>query len=107
MNMSKEVWKPISQNLYYYGVNQDYEVSNHGRIRNSKTNKIINPYMAQSGKKLKWTMHNSKNGYDATLQFLVDHTVYETFIGDCYDKEVKHKDGNNFNNMVDNLYIKI
>lgn len=103
MNMSKEIWKPISNGLYYMGVNQNYEVSNYGRIRNSKTGKVIKPFLNQTGKKLRWTMHFT--GFDTTLQFLVDHTVYETFVGDCYGKIVKHKDGDNFNNLVDNLYI--
>lgn len=105
MNMSKEVWKPISNELYCYGVNQNYEVSNYGRIRNSKTGKVLKPFLNQTGTKLKWTMHNYRYGCDATLQFLVDHTVYETFVGGCYGKVVKHKDGDNFNNLVDNLYV--
>lgn len=105
MNMCKEIWKPISNGLYYMGVNQNYEVSNYGRIRNSKTGKLIKPFLTDNGKKLRWTMHDSSYGYDATLQFLVDHTVYETFVGDCYGKIVKHKDGDNLNNLVDNLYI--
>lgn len=104
MDMSKEIWKPISNKLYFLGVNQNYEVSNYGRIRNSKTGKVINPFLSQNGKKLRWTMHDASIP-EATLQFLVDHTVYETFVGDCYGKIVKHKDGDNFNNLVDNLYI--
>lgn len=104
MDMSKEIWKPISNKLYFLGVNQNYEVSNYGRIRNSKTGKVIKPFLNQTGKKLRWTMHHESIP-EATLQFLVDHTVYETFVGDCYGKIVKHKDGDNFNNLVDNLYI--
>lgn len=104
-----EIWKPISSNMYYIVsfLNFDYEVSNFGRIRNKKTGKIINGFPTKSGnKKLKWTMHfHYSNGVPGTLQFLVDHTVYEAFVGPCYNVEVKHRDGNNFNNTLDNLYI--
>ena len=102
----KEVWKPISRNMYYISAMVGtYEVSNLGRIRNRKTGKIIHPFLNQKGTKLKWTNHGKYGNYNCTLQFLVDHTVYETFIGDCYNTVVKHRDGNNMNNAVDNLYI--
>lgn len=105
--MTNEIWKPISTKLYpYYEslVNQVYEVSNYGRIRNSKTGKIINPFVTQN--RYIWTMHYNTCGWNYTLQFLVSHTVYETFVGDCFDKVVYHRDGNKFNNNVDNLFIK-
>ena len=41
----KEIWKPISKDLYYIGsLIGDYEVSNKGRIRNAKTGKFIHPF---------------------------------------------------------------
>ena len=105
--MTNEIWKPISKDLYYIGsLIGDYEVSNKGRIRNAKTGKFIHPFKTQNGKSLKWTNHQNANGWNCTLQFLVDHTVYQTFVGDCYGKVVYHRDGDNFNNEVDNLYIK-
>ena len=105
-NESQEVWKEISNNMYYYTalLNKDYEVSNFGRIRNKKTGKIISTY--KKGNKLRWTMHKRLNGYDTTLQFLVDHTVYEAFIGPCYGSHIKHKDGDLMNNCVWNLEVK-
>lgn len=98
-----EIWKPISKKLYYYEswINQDYEVSNYGRIRNKKTGKIINPFLTSRKNNLKWTMHYGT----ITLQFYVDHTVYTTFVGDCYGRHIKHRDGNMFNNTLDNLYL--
>ena len=104
----KEVWKPISKNLYYMSSwIGDYEVSNLGNIRNKKTKKMIHPFFTQDKKKLKFTSHKTTrlNG-DFTLQFLVDHVVYETFVGPCYGVPVYHRDGDNFNNAVENLYIK-
>ena len=103
----KEIWKPISKKLYYIGsLIGDYEVSNKGRIRNAKTGKFIHPFKTRDKARLRWTNHKRYHGYDNTLQFLVDHTVYQTFIGDCYGKHIGHHDGNYFNNEVDNLYIK-
>lgn len=106
--MIKEIWKPISTSMYFYSdlINTDYEVSNMGRIRNAKTGKEIHPFPNQKGNKRKWTMHGRySDGWPYTLQFLVDHTVYEAFVGLCYEKELKHKDGNNFNDALENLCI--
>ena len=102
-----EIWKPVSKKMYYIEslINDNYEVSNYGRIRNRKTGKIINPFLTPNKKALKWTNHKSKFGCNYTLQFLVDHTVYSAFIGDCYGKRIKHRDDNMFNNTLDNLYI--
>ena len=105
--MTNEIWKPISKKLYYPSLHiGDYEISNKGRIRNARTGKFIHPFKTQSKSRLMWTNHKRINGYDSTLQFLVDHTVYQTFVGNCYGKVVYHRDGDNFNNEVDNLYIK-
>ena len=104
--MINEIWKPISKDLYYINsLIGDYEVSNKGRIRNAKTGKLIHSFKTYDKKRLMWTNHKRINGNDSTLQFLVDHTVYQTFVGDCYGKCVKHRDGDYFNNEVDNLYI--
>lgn len=110
-----EIWKPITKGLYRYSnlINEDYEVSNQGRIRNKKTGRVINPFLTQNGKKLRWTMHKQHyywgGVYDQTLQFLVDKTVYMTFINDVEGKylysRIKHKDGNLMNNLFDNLYV--
>lgn len=103
----KEIWKPISKDLYYIdSLIGDYEVSNKGRIRNVKTGKFIHPFKTRDKTRLKWTNHKTSHGWASTLQFLVDHTVYQTFVGDCYGNVVYHRDGDNFNNEVDNLYIK-
>ena len=105
--MINEIWKPISKDLYYMASYiGDYEISNKGRIRNAKTGKFIHPFKTYDKKRLMWTNHKRINGNDSTLQFLVDHTVYQTFVGDCYGKAVYHRDGNNFNNEVSNLYVK-
>ena len=105
--MTNEIWKPISKDLYYMSSYiGDYEISNKGRIRNAKTGKFIHPFKTYDKKRLMWTNHKRINGNDSTLQFLVDHTVYQTYVGDCYGKHISHRDDNYFNNEVDNLYIK-
>ena len=105
--MTNEIWKPISKDLYYMSSYiGNYEISNKGRIRNVKTGKFIHPFKTYDKKRLMWTNHKRINGNDSTLQFLVDHTVYQTFVGDCYGKHISHRDGDYFNNEVDNLYIK-
>ena len=105
--MTNEIWKPVSKTMYWIPnmVNEDYEVSNFGNIRNKKTGKKIATYSRKDYKKLFWTNHKNMGHYHATLQFLVDHTVYTAFIGNCYEKHIKHRDGNPFNNHIDNLYI--
>ena len=107
--MEKEIWKPVSITLSPYwldGINITHEVSNFGRIRNKKTGNIMSIFI-KDGVPF-WTMHCRYPGsdYDLTLQFRVSHTVYSAFKGDCYGKHVNHKDGNIFNNELDNLFIK-
>lgn len=106
--MTNEIWKPVSEKLYYSLSKEEinYEVSNLGRIRNKKTGKMINPFPKYGTDKLMWTMH-APTGWDWTLQFLVDQTVYTTFTdsNDSYGRCIKHRDGNVLNNAFDNLYI--
>lgn len=107
----EEIWKPVSKKMYFFSnfVNQDYEVSNLGNIRNAKTGRKINPFLTQNGKKLRWNMHKSfgEGNMPSSLQFLVDQTVYITFSGSnkSYGRPIKHKDGNLMNNAYDNLYL--
>jgi len=100
---STEIWKEIPQELYYLGFKPMYEASNFGRIRNKKTGKVLKP-TASNGN---W--HHLKvqlrGNYSSSLSFQVSHIIYTTFVGNCYEKNVKHRDGNPFNNMVDNLYV--
>lgn len=99
----KEIWKPIAQSLYYLGIKPIYEVSNTGKVRNIKTKRVLALTPCNGNpNRLKVQV---KDNYGMGLSLLVSHVVYETFVGDCYEKKVKHIDGNPRNNAVDNLSL--
>ena len=100
----KEIWKEIPQSIYWLGFKPMYEASNFGRIRNKKTGKILS-YSPSNGNfnRLKVQLQATYQG--GRLSFLVSHIIYSTFIGDCYEKHVKFKDGNTANFNVSNLYL--
>lgn len=89
---SDEIWKPIE------GFEGFYEVSNKGRIRTLRTNKIITPknIKGYSGVRL------YANGKDH--QLYIHRIVAKAFIPNPLNlPEVNHKDENTRNNCVDNL----
>lgn len=100
----KEIWKEIPQSIYWLGFKPMYEASNFGRIRNKKTGKILS-YSPSNGNfnRLKVQLQATYQG--GRLSFLVSHIIYSTFIGDCYEKHVKFKDGNTSNFNISNLYL--
>ena len=78
--MTNEIWKPISKDLYYISsLIGDYEVSNKGRIRNTKTGKILT---SNNGKYL---LHCKELGYSYCghcgdrATFLINNIVVATF----------------------------
>jgi len=91
-----EVWKGIK------ALDNFYEVSTKGRIRNSKTGHI---------KAIVYDGHYCKFGYDykynnqhKTGWYRVHKAVAEAFIPNPDNKStINHKDGNTTNNTVDNL----
>lgn len=88
----KEVWKEI---IEY----PNYQVSDNGRIRNIKTNKILKPSVNSNGY-LRVTL--SKNG--KAKQFSVHRLVAGAFIpNDSNYPQVNHKDENKQNNNINNL----
>lgn len=80
----------------------EFEISNYGRFRNSKTNHILaqnktkNGYMLVTIKDIQ-----NKSKYKA---FYIHRLVAQAFIPNPNNlPQVNHKDGNKLNNCVDNL----
>lgn len=77
---------------------ENYEVSTDGKVRNSKTKKVLNPFILKSGD-LQVTLykHGAKTRRIARL-------VAEAFIDNPNNyKYIKHLDGNKKNNSINNL----
>jgi len=94
-----EIWKGLIYN------NEDYsewlEISNLGRIRNSKTMTIRKQNLLKSGYCfITFSMGSRKN--KKTIR--VHKAIAETFINNPYNKLIiNHKDGNKLNNKIENL----
>lgn len=87
-------WKPI------HSLNDKYEASSDGDVRNVKTRKVLHQYINQFGYKV-LTVRAVPN---ETKNIQVHRVVAEAFIGKCPNgKVVNHKDGNKLNNKPENL----
>lgn len=87
----REVWKKVKENDYY-------EVSNTGKIRNTKTNKVLKAHVNNSG-------YYYLTLYRDTIP--KKYTIHRLVASNFLDKEsfnvVNHIDGNTLNNNVNNL----
>ncbi|EQB35036.1 hypothetical protein M948_18200 [Virgibacillus sp. CM-4] len=82
-----ETWKPIE--------GHSYEISNHGRVRNRNTRKVI---------RVDVTDHSYARVKLNNSRHKVHRLVGLYFISNPDNKkEINHKDGNKINNHVDNL----
>lgn len=109
--MEKEIWVPIkfeniASSTWVDYAGKNYEVSNFGRIRNKKTGNMLTVSRIGDGDAGFISHYTFDKGCDAVLTFRVSHLVWGSFIGNCYDKKIYHRDGNNWNNRLDNLYMK-
>lgn len=92
-NIKKEIWKDIKG---YEGL---YQVSNFGRIKNIRTNRILKQTINNNGYK---HIILSKNGILSSLN--VHRLVAEAFLHNYLQApQINHKDGNKQNNNVENL----
>lgn len=88
-----EVWKDIKD------YEDEYEVSNLGRVRNKKTKNILKPFLNTKGY-LRVCLY--KNG--KAKKCYVHRLVYEAFIGEIPNGlQVNHKDENKQNNVLSNI----
>lgn len=106
--MMQEVWKDIPE---YEGI---YQASNLGRIRTAegKTTKTKRHGERHWKSRVLKTRGKQMSGYRVSLwkdgnskDFLVARLVALTFLGEPLNKDytVNHKDGNRFNNNINNL----
>lgn len=90
--MDREIWRELSDN-------PRYEVSNFGKVRNSKTKRVLKPNQHKQGYQLIY-LTDSDGVHGTTIHRL----VAKTFIDNPYNKpQVNHKDGVKTNNHVSNL----
>ena len=84
----KEIWVDI---LNYEGL---YQISNLGRVKNFKTNKILKQSIAKGYNRIRI---KSKN-------YLVHRLIAQAFIPNPYNKpQINHIDSNRLNNDINNL----
>ena len=101
-----ENWKVIS-------FNENYEVSDKGRIRNAKTKHILSTKPTKSHKHPQVFLHGSM--IFPKMQFTVSHIVYDHFVGEegfnsttgNWNARIVHYDGNILNNEATNLFRRV
>lgn len=89
-----EIWKPI------HSLNDKYEASTEGQIRNARTGKILKQFNNLFGYKV-LTVRPEPN---KQINVRVHRLITEVFLGKCPEGfVVNHKDGNKTNNRIENL----
>ena len=90
----EEIWKKVES------LNNRYEISNKGNIRNAETGKILKQFLSKFGYKIltvRPEMYVQKN-------VRIHQLVAEAFLGEKPEGYViNHKDGDKTNNNVENL----
>lgn len=101
-----EIWKDIPTNVYYRGIKPGYQVSNYGRVRNSKTGKILAIIPAQNGGQA--SSRVSIPGISChNVKLNLSTLVWNTFSNNIKvsDTVISFKDKNPDNCHLGNLYI--
>lgn len=95
----KEIWKDIA------GYEGRYQVSTLGRVRNSKTGKVLKPHECGGvGGNSYYNVALYQGNHASRKHHLVHRLVADAFIPNPDNlSEVNHIDGNGFNNCVTNL----
>jgi len=90
--LKNEIWKNVEDY-------DNYQVSNLGRIKSVRNNRIMNPWVDRTGRLGIGFSENSKK-----KKFRIHRLVLETFVGNCpKNMECCHWDGNPTNNRLENL----
>lgn len=85
----REIWLDIRDH-------PNYEVSNVGRVRNKKTNRLLKPVINREGGYYRVSL----NG----IRYYIHRLVADAFFdGDHRDMDVNHIDGDRLNNNLSNL----
>lgn len=77
----------------------NYEGSSEGRIRNSKTGRILKTQINERGYE-RLTLRRDKKQYSTSVHQVIANAFYDI---DDTGLEVNHIDGNKLNNRIDNL----
>lgn len=91
--------KPIDGEEWRTFRNSVYQVSNYGRVRNTKTNKVLKCSPSKQDNYVRVCIQLPNT---ARKKYLVHIMVYECFVSPTYDV-INHIDGNKSNNRVENL----
>ena len=88
-----ETWRPIPKSR------GQYEASSLGRIRNARTGRMLKITRFKTGDRL--ALHGFMAGRSYTVGQLVMMAFHPEKKG-----YVRHKDGNKYNNRIENLYVE-
>lgn len=77
----------------------NYEISSNGRVRNSKTSRILKTNVNERGYDCV-CLHDKGRQYNKRVHRLVADTFYD---GDHQGLDVNHRDGDKLNNHISNL----
>lgn len=95
-DLEGELW------LRVLGTSKNYQISNFGRVKNSKTGNLICSNISKGG------YHRVKLHKDNGKSYSIHRLVYLTFRGHKHNDwnkiEVHHKDRNKDNNKLENLF---
>lgn len=92
MNVYDEFWTCIKDAT-------GYSISNHGRVRNNRTRKILKPHLDKPGGYERVDL----NGRHRYIHKLMIENIYEYDL--MSDEMIRHKDKNKRNNTPQNLKI--
>jgi len=93
----EEIWRQVADF-------PNYAVSNTGKVRNDKTNKILKPFRVDNSKSNKYYFRIDLSSNGNFLRIRLHRLIAKTFLDDYSEKLfVDHIDRNRLNNHISNL----